>query len=157
MIGKQQMPELAIAAVLVLLGLAVAQRGWAYSVGTISNIGPGFFPFWLGLLLALLGSARLGAIVFRADAVTAAGDDDGAMEAFPWRPVIVVPVAILAWIYLLKPLGLVPATAILVIMTTFAESPLRFRSVLALAVFVPAACYFLFIYLLQMPLAAIAW
>jgi hypothetical protein len=156
-LGKQLAPEFAIACVMLLGGLLVAERGWSYSIGSIRSIGPGFFPFWLGLLLAMLSGIRIVQILTRSDGAVDEPEGGEPADPFPWRPMVVIPAAIAAWVFLLKPLGLVPATIILVAITTLAEWPIRPRSALVSAVVIPAACYFLFIYVLQMPLAAIAW
>lgn len=147
-------PEIAVSATFVIGGLAVAERGLSYSVGSITDIGPGFFPFGLGLLLAALAGLRLLAIALEWRTSTA---EDSAAEKFPWRPTIVITVAMVGWILMLKPYGLVPATIMLVLVTSLSESPIRPAAVLVSAIALPAATYFLFVYILQMPLAAITW
>ncbi|NLY27432.1 MAG: tripartite tricarboxylate transporter TctB family protein [Alcaligenaceae bacterium] len=39
----------------VVLGVGFALGATEYSMGTAARMGPGYFPFWLGVLLALLG------------------------------------------------------------------------------------------------------
>lgn len=41
----------------VVIGLGFAIGATRYSMGTAARMGPGYFPFWLGLCLAILGSA----------------------------------------------------------------------------------------------------
>jgi hypothetical protein len=43
--------------ILVGLGFSFVARG--YSMGTAAKMGPGYFPFWLGIVLALLGALVL--------------------------------------------------------------------------------------------------
>jgi len=38
------------------VGIAFALGATKYSMGTAARMGPGYFPFWLGVLLALLGA-----------------------------------------------------------------------------------------------------
>jgi hypothetical protein len=39
--------------ILILIGLSAAFQGRSYQVGTIDNMGAGFFPVALGIILAL--------------------------------------------------------------------------------------------------------
>src|SRR3546814_6794417 len=38
------------------IGVGFALGATSYSMGTSARMGPGYFPFWLGVLLALLGA-----------------------------------------------------------------------------------------------------
>jgi len=40
-------------------GLAMAVRARAYSVGTLDEVGPGFFPFCIGICMAICGTVLL--------------------------------------------------------------------------------------------------
>ena len=40
----------------VVLGVGFALGATNYSMGTAARMGPGYFPFWLGVCLALLGA-----------------------------------------------------------------------------------------------------
>ena len=42
---------------MLLLGLGAILQGRNYSIGTLSRMGPGFFPVALGVILALAGVA----------------------------------------------------------------------------------------------------
>lgn len=48
---------------LVLFGLGsfIAVEAWRLDVGTLAEPGPGFFPFWAGVLLALFAAAVVAA------------------------------------------------------------------------------------------------
>lgn len=46
----------------VVLGIGFALGATKYSMGTAARMGPGYFPFWLGVCLALLG----GVVAFNA-------------------------------------------------------------------------------------------
>ena len=39
----------------VVVGAAFALGATSYSMGTAARMGPGYFPFWLGVCLSLLG------------------------------------------------------------------------------------------------------
>ncbi|HUY03715.1 MAG TPA: tripartite tricarboxylate transporter TctB family protein, partial [Rhodocyclaceae bacterium] len=40
---------------MLVIGVAAAVQGMRYQVGTLSRMGPGFFPMALGVILALIG------------------------------------------------------------------------------------------------------
>ncbi len=62
----------------VALGVGFALGATNYSMGTAARMGPGYFPFWLGVLMALLGAAvALSAIRPKAEEVE--------MEKFDWK------------------------------------------------------------------------
>ena len=43
----------------ILLGLGFAWKATSYSMGTAARMGPGYFPHWLGILMAILGAVVL--------------------------------------------------------------------------------------------------
>src|SRR3546814_10380594 len=54
----------------VALGVGFALGATNYSMGTAARMGTGYFPFWLGVLLALLGdTVALGALTAKNAAV----------------------------------------------------------------------------------------
>jgi hypothetical protein len=88
-------------------GLAVAWGATNYNVGTAARMGPGFFPFVLGIILALLGVG-----VFVSGWLKREREEFGAT---PWRAIICITAsAIVAGIFLER-FGLAPA----VIASTF--------------------------------------
>ncbi len=91
-----------------LFWLAVAifaiVKGFALKLGSLTRPGAGFFPFWGGVVLAILALVLL---------VRAFRDGEhGRPPAFgyPRRP-LVVAAAILGYVALLEPLGFVAVTA----------------------------------------------
>ena len=43
----------------ILLGLGFAWKATSYSMGTAARMGPGYFPHWLGIIMAILGAVIL--------------------------------------------------------------------------------------------------
>ena len=39
----------------ILLGLGFAWKATSYTMGTAARMGPGYFPYWLGILMAVIG------------------------------------------------------------------------------------------------------
>src|SRR5262245_15305908 len=86
-----------------LFFLIVAQKN--YQMGTAVRMGTGYFPSVLGGILAVLG----GIVLF--DSFVLSGTK---VPKFHFRPLLFILIASLAFAYLLKPLGLVLATAVLI-------------------------------------------
>ncbi|MGQ0544509.1 MAG: tripartite tricarboxylate transporter TctB family protein [Betaproteobacteria bacterium] len=113
-----------------------------YKLGTAIRMGPGYFPTWVGGLVALLGLALL----IRSLRLS------GPRLALPrLRPMLLVLGATIAFGYLLKPLGLVLATMLLVIVAAAGGHEFRWREVLPLAAALAAFAFGVFVYGLELP------
>ena len=113
-----------------------------YQVGSALRMGPGYFPIGVGGLVALLG------LVLVARSLRA----PGARLVLPrLRPVALVLGAGVAFGYLLKPLGLVLATAMLVIVAAAGGHEFRWREALPLALALAAFAVGVFVYGLELP------
>lgn len=102
----------------VAIGAAGLWIGQDYPVGTAIRMGPGFVP--RALCLALLG---LGALIV----LGALATRPAAGEAPPFRlaPLILIPLAVIAFALALTTLGLVAATASLILIAAFADKGQR--------------------------------
>ncbi|MFT0546230.1 tripartite tricarboxylate transporter TctB family protein [Allopusillimonas ginsengisoli] len=67
----------------VAVGVGFALVATEYSMGTAARMGPGYFPFWLGVCLALLG-AVVGLTALSPKA------EETEVEKFDWKIVFVV-------------------------------------------------------------------
>jgi len=101
-----------------LFFLVVAQMN--YQMGTAVRMGPGYFPTVLGGLLAVLG-----AIVLFQSITT----DGPPVAEFHFRPLIFILISSLAFAYLLKPLGLVLATAALIFISAYGGHEFKWKEV----------------------------
>jgi len=107
--------------ILVGLGFSFVARG--YSMGTAAKMGPGYFPFLLGLVLALLGA------IVTIGALSSKGEAD---QLARWD------VKILLWILgsvvlfglLLKPLGMVLSVFVLVLVSSMASHEFSWKGAL---------------------------
>ena len=113
-----------------------------YALGTAVRMGPGYFPAWIGGLVALLGLALL---------VRSLRFEGPRLPRFPVRPVIFIVCSSVAFGYLLKPLGLVLATILLVAASAAGGHEFRWREVLPLAVALAIFSVGVFIYGLGLP------
>ncbi|MGH8742546.1 MAG: tripartite tricarboxylate transporter TctB family protein, partial [Burkholderiales bacterium] len=79
-----------------------------YKLGTAVRMGPGYFPTWVGGLVAIFG------LVLLARSLQLEGPP---LPRLRLRPALFVLGASIAFGYLLKPLGLVLATVLLVVIS----------------------------------------
>lgn len=101
---------------------------WAvefYQMGTAVRMGPAYFPAVLGGLLAVLGAIIL------ATSLVVQGPP---VPRFILRPLVLVTLATVAYGYLMKPLGLIAATAALVYISALGGHEFRWKEVTILYV-----------------------
>ncbi|MFG6468655.1 tripartite tricarboxylate transporter TctB family protein [Roseateles sp. BYS87W] len=103
------------------VGVAFAWGATEYAFGSSASPGPGYFPFVLGVLLALLG----GIVLFKALTLESEGGDP--IGALAWRPLLVVVAAVAVFGAALPRLGLVVALALLVALSLQADRGSRLR------------------------------
>jgi hypothetical protein len=93
---------------LMFIGSGLFFAVWAvthYQMGTAVRMGPAYFPAMLGGLLVVLGAIILaGSLVLQGEKV----------PPFYFRPLLMISLGLVLYGYLMKPLGLVGATAALV-------------------------------------------
>ncbi len=136
-------------------GVAFAWGAGNYRVGDASQMGPGYFPLLLGVLLTLLGTI----ITFKSLVVET--EDRGRMGGWAWRPLFFIITANLVfglmlqgWSSLHLPvLGLMPAIFAMTFIASLAGHEFRLKEVALLASVLAATSYLTFIVLLKLPLA----
>ena len=107
-----------------MAGLGFAWGALNYSFGDSSRPGPGYFPFGLGMLLALMGAL----VLFKALAVES--DDGDPIGRVSWQPLLLILSAVLLFGALLPRLGLFVALPLLVIVSARAGDDFRWKEVL---------------------------
>jgi hypothetical protein len=113
-----------------------------YSIGTAVRMGPGYFPTWVGGLVAALGALL---------ALRSVRGEGPGLSGLPWRPTIFVLVGTVAFGYLMKPLGLVASTAVLVLVTAAGGYEFRLREAVLLAIGLAVFSVAVFVYGLGLP------
>ena len=132
-----------------LLFIAVGAAAMALStglvIGTAARMGPGYFPFALGALLALLG----GGLLIRSLAGTA---EKGAWPRLQLKPVAVVLMSVVVFSQILRPLGLLLSTAVLVLLASTASHEFRWKEALLNAAALVAIVLAVFVFMLEFQL-----
>lgn len=126
------------------IGVAALIVGRGYPFGSLARVGPGFVPVVAGCVLCGF------ALVLLLRSLASKQDDKVVLEPLP---ILVIVGSSLLFAFLLRPLGLPLAAAILVLLSTLASRSLGWLQALGLAVAVSAFVTLVFVYGLglQMP------
>ena len=143
-------------ALLLVVGVAVVVAGRGYGMGTLRQMGSGFFPVLLGALLTLIGVALL----FSAGRVPGSDADEAPAEmahlagpVVQWRGWLCIVGAALAFVLLGEHGGLVPASFASVFIAAMGDRGNSVRAAAGLAALLTVAGAVVFHYALQlMPL-----
>lgn len=140
----------AVAAAVVLLFAAVAafEAARLLPFGVVRNPGPGFFPWWASVSLALLSLVLLGSSLLARPA--AGGEAAGSR----WGKVAGVLAALAAYALILESVGYPIATFLLVLFMLRITEPHRWPVALGLAVLAAGGSYLVFAVWLSVPLPA---
>jgi putative tricarboxylic transport membrane protein len=115
-----------------------------YRLGTASEMGPGYFPMMLALLLMGLGLVL---------AIKACRDAEGeTIEPIHWRVLFFPTVAVVLFGMMLERFGLVLSLVALLAVGVFASRETRLKEVPFLIVAAVAFCVAVFIYGVELPM-----
>lgn len=123
----------------LFVGIGFAWGSTNYSFGVAARPGPGYFPFGLGVLLAILGAF----ILF--EALTIETDDGEPIGPWAWKPLITIVLSIVVFGLLLPRLGMAISLPILIAMSSFAGDEFHWRDVLLSAVVLTVGSWLIFI------------
>lgn len=129
----------------VAVGFCAAYIASGYTMGTAAEMGTGFFPFWLGVLLAAIGIAICGSSLL-------SGATLEKLSFWDWKPLAWVSLAIAVFALLFEPAGMVLAIFALVFISSLAGSEFRWKGALANGCLLNVISYSAFVWLLNIPL-----
>jgi Tripartite tricarboxylate transporter TctB family len=130
---------------LMFLGFGMFAAVWAlanYQMGTAVRMGPAYFPAVLGGLCALLGLFVL---------IESFAIEGPPVAKISLRPLILISVACVVYGYIMKPAGLVVATAALVFISAFGGHEFKWREVAILYVILIVFSVLVFVKGLTLP------
>ncbi|MBB3196190.1 tripartite tricarboxylate transporter TctB family protein [Roseateles terrae] len=124
----------------VIVGVAFASGSLIhYSFGSSARPGPGYFPFGLGVLLALLGAA----VLFKALTIESEGGQP--IGSIAWRPLLIVVGAIALFGFALPRLGLAITLPVLIIVSSMASDEFRWRDAVLSSVVLTVGSWAIFV------------
>lgn len=124
----------------IAVGLGFAWGATNYSFGVAARPGPGYFPFGLGLLMAVLG----GVVLFNSLAVET--EDGDPVGAFAWKPLLIIVGSVVIFGALLPRLGMFISLPLLVLMSASASDEFKLKEALINAVILTVGSWAIFIY-----------
>ena len=128
----------------VIVGIGFAWGALTYNFGSSARPGPAYFPFGLGVLMAILGAS----VLFKALTFEVEGGDK--MGPWAWRPLIIVVGAVASFGWVLPHLGLLIALPILVLVSALAGDEFHWLEALINAAVLTVGCWAIFIYGLKL-------
>jgi len=120
------------------VGAAFAIGSLEYSFGSSARPGPAYFPFGLGVLMAILG----GMVLFTS--LTKDTPDGDPVGAFAWRPLVIILAAVALFGALLPRLGLFITLPLLVILSAMASEEFTIKDALLNAVILTVMSWAIF-------------
>ncbi|OYT87608.1 MAG: hypothetical protein CFE46_10690 [Burkholderiales bacterium PBB6] len=123
----------------VTVGVAFAWGSTEYNFGSSARPGPAYFPFGLGVLLAILGSF----VLFKS--LTIETEDGEPVGAFAWRPLLVILGSVVLFGFLLPRAGLLVTLPVLVVLSSLASDEFSLKGSLVNAVILTALSYATFV------------
>lgn len=136
---------------ILLLGLIVTHEGISYKVGTLSSMGPGFFPTALGVILVITGTliALLGSSEPAQHETPQSGTD--------WRGWSCILLGIASFVVLGQYGGLVPATFMLVFISALGDRNNTPAGAFIVASTLVVVCVGVFWWALQLQMPLFQW
>lgn len=138
----------------IALGVLAIYASHDYPFGTAVQMGPGYFPMWLGGIMIAFG------LVIGGLSLRVAGDAAQSLRRSEWafRPWIVLTITLALYAVLMDAgAGFVPSLMVLVIGCALAHNDVRWRETLLLSAIVTAAAVAIFSYGLALPYRLFWW
>jgi Tripartite tricarboxylate transporter TctB family len=123
----------------LLVGIGFAWGATTYNFGSSARPGPGYFPFGLGILLALLGAL----VLFKA--LTLETEDGEPVGHFAWKPLIVILASVALFGLILPRAGLLISLPALVLLSSWASDEFSWKAALINSVVLTAMSWLIFV------------
>lgn len=164
MLDRDHIKEYIGGFLILLLGAGAFVLGSQYSIGSLRQMGPGFFPVSLGAILSLLGvallvGARIASPASTGGARVAPSPPTEAPTGFELRGPIAIVLSLAVFAVIGEYGGLVPATFAIVFISAIGERKNTIKNALVLAVIMVVVSVAVFAWGLgvQIPLFRFPW
>jgi len=122
----------------MVIGLFFTYMATQYSMGTPAKMGPGYFPFWLGLVMTALGLV----ILIKSLGAKAAIEK---IPPFNWRVIALITGSAVLYGVLLPIMGFIVAVFVLVFLSASASHEFHWKGTLMNAIFLIVFTYLVFV------------
>jgi hypothetical protein len=118
-----------------------------YAMGTPARMGPAFFPFWLGIIMLVLG------MIIAIVGIRTEGGPEARFPQFHWRPIMFILFGVVMFGLILKAVGMLIAGFLLVVVASMGN-PEKFqtRDVILLGIGLVIFCAMVFVWGLKLPI-----
>ena len=123
----------------LVVGIGFAWGATNYSFGVAARPGPGYFPFGLGILLAILG----GFILF--ESLVVETEDGEPIGAWAWKPLFIITFSVVMFGFILPRLGMLISLPLLIIVTSLAGDEFHWKDALISVVVLTLGSWLIFI------------
>jgi hypothetical protein len=144
--------------VFVSFGIAFGVASFDYEIGSLREMGSGYAPLLLAVVLVGLGIGVIAKAYISPD-THHPGElppEDGSVglrfERILWRPIVFVIAAVLFFALMVDGLGLLPATFGTAVIAAFAGKAMTLVRALIIAAGLTLGCYVVFVVMLQLRL-----
>jgi hypothetical protein len=138
---------------MVLLGAGVALNSTTYNLGTLMHMGPGMFPFMLGIIMTFIG-----VLIFISGLMTPLDDGERILpDSMEWRGWICILAGPLMFILFGEFFGMVAATFMCVFVSALGDRTATLKGSAMLAAGITILGAFLFSYVLKVPFPLFRW
>jgi hypothetical protein len=119
-----------------------------YAMGVPARMGPAFFPFYLGMILLVLG------VVIAAGGLRKQGtsEEERKFPTFHWKPNLFVLGAIVLFGVVLKAIGMLLAGIMLIVIAGMGSTTFKPRRSVILGVVLSIFCALVFVWGLKLPI-----
>ncbi|MCP5273047.1 MAG: tripartite tricarboxylate transporter TctB family protein [Burkholderiaceae bacterium] len=121
------------------IGIGFAWGATNYNFGSSARPGPGYFPFGLGILLALIGAL----VLFKALTIETEGGDK--IGPVAWKPLGIVLGSVALFGFLLPWLGMILTLPVLIVISALAGDEFHFGEALVNAAVLTVGSWLVFI------------
>jgi len=135
--------ELVACAAIILFGIAGMGVALGYDLGSVRQMGPGFFPVATCVVIVLLAVATAAETILQPPR----------HHATAWRPLVFISSSVIVWAVLIDREGLMPATVAMIFVSALARPPFKPVALLLLSAGICSSGYLIFIEGLRMPLS----
>ena len=128
----------------IAAGVIFAVGATNYAFGSSARPGPGYFPFGLGILMALLGAF----ILF--EALVVETEDGEPIGKWAWKPLVTITASVAVFGWALPLLGMAVALPLLIIISSMAGDEFHWKDVLINCVVLTVGSWVIFIWGLKL-------
>jgi hypothetical protein len=123
----------------LVVGIGFAWGASFYSFGNSARPGPGYFPFGLGVLLAVLGAI----VLFKA--LTVETEDGERIGHFAWRPLIIILFSVGLFGVIIPRLGMLISLPLLVLISSWASDEFSWKATIINAIVLTLMSWLIFV------------